>query len=62
MKLIGSGDENYVMISSVPKRRVLFHACFLSFQPKSVAVSVISTVTLDLQECGRVEMVFFKEM
>lgn len=34
MKLIGSGDENCVMISFVPKRRLLFHACFLSFQPE----------------------------
>lgn len=34
MKLIGSGEENCVMISSLPKRHVLFHACFLSFQPE----------------------------
>jgi hypothetical protein len=38
MTLIGSGEENCVMISSVPRRHVLVHACFMSFQPKSMTV------------------------
>jgi hypothetical protein len=52
MTLIGHGDENGVIVSAASKRRVLLHACFMSFQPYSTAVLVIFTLTLTLQKCG----------
>jgi hypothetical protein len=60
--LIVKNDENVWMISSVPKRHILLHACFVSFQPKSMAVLGISTMTLGLYECGRLEVIFLKDM
>jgi hypothetical protein len=61
MLLIVKNDEIALMISSVPKRRALFHDCFLSFQPHSMAV-VVSSTPHGLYERGRLEVNFLKDV